>query len=104
MTAAGFVVAAALGTLARWRLGRSDAGLAAINVAGSFALGLLAAEGAAMVTVFGTGGLGAFTTWSTLALRAVEPGDRPPAARAALLGVTVLLGLVAARLGLALAT
>lgn len=64
----GFVLVAALGSLARWRtaaaLGRID-GTLAVNLLGSFVLGLLVGQGDATTTIVGVAGLGTFTTWST---------------------------------------
>lgn len=68
MTAIGFVVAAALGGVIRWRtasaLGWID-GTLAVNLVGSFVLGLLVGQGDATTTVVGVAGLGTLTTWST---------------------------------------
>jgi CrcB protein len=78
----------------------------AINVGGAFALGLLLAVLArrgpdhgrprAMRVLLGTGLLGGFTTYSTLA---VETATLPPALGAAYLAATVLLGASASLAG-----
>jgi CrcB protein len=71
-TALAFTVAAAIGTLARAVLGRRLNGVfpwgtLTVNISGSFALGLLAHVSAFAATVFGTGLLGAYTTYSSFA-------------------------------------
>jgi CrcB protein len=81
VTALAFVVAAAAGALARAVLGRRlnsafPWGTFAVNVSGSFALGLLAHVSAFAVTVFGTGLLGAYTTFSSFARDAVALWER----------------------------
>ena len=85
--ALAFVVAAAAGTLARATVGRwlnqdFPWGTFAVNVSGSFALGLLAHASTSVATVVGTGLLGAYTTFSSFARDAValwEQRDRVPA-------------------------
>jgi CrcB protein len=110
ITALAFVAAAAVGTLARagaGRANRADAlpwGTLAVNVVGSFLLGLLDGVGAPEATVLGVGGLGALTTFSTFArelVTAVELGRRVRAA--SYLVVTLAAGVVAAAAGLAIA-
>lgn len=60
---------AALGALLRWRATAWHPTLAllALNAAGSFALGLLAASTGPFITALGVGGLGSLTTVSGLA-------------------------------------
>jgi CrcB protein len=72
-------------------------GTFAVNVSGSFLLGLLVglAPQAQVVTVLGTGVLGAYTTFSAYAVQAVR-GDRLYAL------LSVLVGVLAAGLGLGL--
>lgn len=72
--AAAFVVAAAIGALARAEAGRRwnrhdgvPWGTLMVNVAGSFLLGLLHDSGPGFVTVLGVGAIGAFTTYSSFA-------------------------------------
>jgi CrcB protein len=126
LDSAALVAAGAVGgALARWRL--SSAGgawpphvaVAAINVSGSFALGLLAgrfasppaAPGAAaaaharprLLLLAGTGFLGAFTTFSTFSLDVVALAEQGRWMRAAGIAVgTPALGVGAAAAGVAL--
>ena len=106
--AAGSVLRYAVGRLAAHYLGVDTvAGTFAVNVAGSFALGLLAAvfmarsdwplELRAMLTV---GLLGGFTTFSTLAYDGVRLLSSGEYARAGLsIGANLVVGLAAAYLG-----
>lgn len=107
----GFVAAAAVAAVGRSlvgrRLNRPDhlpVGTLAVNVAGALALGMLAGWEAPAVTIVGVGGLGALTTFSTLAVEvdALLADDRVGTALA-YVGVTVVLGVGAAGAGLALA-
>ena len=113
----GLIVAGAAGALLRYevelrvrrRLGPAfPFGTLLINVTGSFALGLLAGLAehhgvrAAVVTVLGTGLLGAYTTFSTFTVDMVGLAERGRMRSAAgNLGSSVVLGLGAAALGLA---
>lgn len=65
-TAVGFGIAAAVGTLLRWRASTAlgPGGTLLINIAGAFAMGLLASTSGAAATIVGTAGLGALTTVS----------------------------------------
>jgi fluoride exporter len=109
---AAFVVAAALGTLARAeatrRWNRPDglpAGTLVVNVTGSFLLGLLSQVGPPVLTVLGVAGLGAFTTFSGFAADAValEQGCRRRLA-ALYVASSCVLGVLGAAAGTALAT
>lgn len=83
------------------------AGTLAVNVAGSFLLGLLVGGGAgpAWLALLGTGFCGAFTTFSTLALEVWEAAeDRRRVEAATVVGLSLVLGLGAAAVGYALAT
>lgn len=100
-TAAVFVVAAGAGGAGRHlvnRLGFGWRGTLAVNVVGSFLLGwLLAGEPSERLrTVVGTGGLGAFTTFSAFSLEAVEAS---PGSRAVIVTAGVAGGVVAAWCG-----
>ena len=74
MTVVGLAVAAAAGAIVRFRLSPFGwRATLAVNLAGSFLLGLLvAARGGSsdVVTVLGTGFCGALTTFGTFALEA----------------------------------
>jgi len=102
---------AALVWLAADRWPGGHRGTLLVNVLGAFLLGLLAGSdaSAATLTVVGTGGLGALTTFSRLAQDAVDlaepsddisPGMRSPGIPVLYLGTTLVLGLAAAWLGL----
>ena len=100
--------AGAAGVLARYGLtqalgdGRAPWTVLAINVAGSFALGLLAGAGAGTDAraIAGVGFLGGFTTFSTFSLDVVTDlqEGRPGRALAYVLA-SVLLGVLAAACG-----
>lgn len=107
----GFVVVAAIGTLARVLvsagLNRSDLplGTLTVNVVGAFLLGLLAGSGVSpdTLTVFGTGALGSFTTFSTVSHEAAMMCRRRQILRSTgYLAATIVVGIAAAWLGLAL--
>ena len=78
MTAIGFLAAAGVATLLRvmasTRLNRETFpyGTLAVNVVGSFALGLLAGAGQATMVILASGALGSLTTFSTLAVETVD--------------------------------
>lgn len=115
---AAFLIAAAVGAPARYLLegwvqdrtaGAFPWGTFTVNVTGCFLLGLLTGLGlhhdldATTHAVLGTGGLGAYTTFSTLtneAVRLAEEGALDDAVRYAV--TSLLVGLAAASLGLAL--
>ena len=113
----GLLVAGGCGALLRYevelavrrRLGPAfPCGTLLINVSGSFVLGLLVGLAEhrgvrpAVVTVLGTGLLGAYTTFSTFTFDTVGLTERGRAgAAAANLGASLVLGLGAAALGLA---
>jgi CrcB protein len=77
-----------------------------INVAGSFALGLLVAAAwfsTEVRTALGVGFLGGFTTFSTFAVQAVIDVDAGRPGRAAIyLGISLVAGIGAATAGYAL--
>lgn len=113
-----FLVAAAIGATARYLLdglvqdrtgGVFPWGTFVVNVTGSLVLGVLTGLGlyhhlgANIRTVLGTGGMGAYTTFSTFSfetVRLAEEGAVDGALRNAVGGV--LVGLAAAFVGLAL--
>jgi CrcB protein len=103
-----FVVLAALGALGRALVGRRlnrafPTGTLLINVSGSFVLGLLHGASPAVATAAGTGGLGAFTTFSSFArdtVALVEEQKRFAAAVYVL--ANVVIAVAAAAVGLSL--
>ena len=104
MTVIAFALAAGLGGAVRHgvnRLGWEWRGTLLVNTVGSFALGWLVAAGpsTSMVTVVGTGFLGALTTFSMLAIETVEA---PRARRWWIVAANVCLGIGAAFVGFAI--
>jgi CrcB protein len=99
-------VGGVLGVLARYGVGKHIWAIVAINIAGSFLLGLLVAGGWFSRDVrdaIGVGFLGGFTTFSTFSVQIVLEGDGGEWGRAALyLSVSVLGGIAAATAGYAL--
>jgi CrcB protein len=110
IVAVGFLTAAAVGAACRGlvlrHVNRLDAlpwGTLAVNVSGSFALGLAAGLDATWLTVVGAGGLGAYTTFSTFALELVRLHEEHRTRRAVLYLVLMIgLCVAAAWLGLEL--
>ena len=118
MTVLLVVVAGAAGALLRYEVelavrrrtgGDLPYGTLLINVSGSFLLGVLAGGAAVhgvpteLVTVAGTGLLGAYTTFSTFSVDTVGLVERGRVREAAAnLGASLVLGLGAAALGLAI--
>lgn len=114
----GFLVAAAVGAPARYLLdghvqrrhgGAFPWGTLAVNVSGCLLLGVLTGLGRrgelsdAVSTMLGTGGLGAYTTFSTFAVdtvQLIEEGDVATAVRN--VAAHLIVGLAAATTGLAL--
>lgn len=104
-------IASALGGLSRYGLSSLVHGddlpwaTVAINVAGSFLLGLLIVVPAASLseetrTALGVGLLGGFTTFSTFSVQAFLDFEAGEPARAALyISASVLLGIAAAAVG-----
>lgn len=105
MIVVGFAVAAGVGAIARWHLGRELGrlgGTLTANVLGAFILGLLVGQGDGTTTVVGVAGMGALTTWSTLVGQLVEIGatERDRAIRYGI--VSIGSGVAAAWLGITL--
>jgi CrcB protein len=106
MTALAFVVLASIGAVLRaaagHRLNRGlPLGTLVVNVTGSFALGLLHGASPPVITAVGTGGLGAYTTFSSFARDTVAlVEERQPAAAVAYVLGTGVLTVAAAWAGL----
>lgn len=76
-----------------------------INTVGSFVLGLMINSHGNTLLVMGTGFAGAFTTWSTFAVETHHLIQHNHQAKAAMyLGLTLILGISAAALGVKLAS
>lgn len=109
VTVAAFAVAAAVGSLLRfaaqrrWIGRRLPVGTLAVNLTGSFVLGTVAAWAPPTVTVIGTAGLGALTTFSTFADEVVALWDRDRAAAWAYLSLSLFGGVALAWTGLRVA-
>lgn len=111
ITAVAFVIAAATGALARAEAGRRwnrhdgiAVGTLAVNVTGSFLLGLLAEATGPTVTVLGIAALGAYTTFSSFARDVVALGETRQYSLACLyVAATYGLGIAAAASGVAIA-
>lgn len=72
-----------------------------VNIVGSFGLGLLTGSaGLEALTIIGSGGLGALTTYSTFVTSCHDMGDRHPAWGVAYVVGTIATGVLAAELGL----
>jgi CrcB protein len=112
MTVVLIAIAGALGVLSRYGLSSTVHGDAlpwmtvAINVIGSFALGLIVVlpfDSEEVRSALGVGFLGGFTTFSTFSVQAVLDADAGEPGRAALyVGASVVLGIAAATAGYAL--
>jgi fluoride exporter len=114
-----FAIAAAIGAPARYLVeglvqqrtgGRFPWGTVVVNVSGCFVLGLVTGLGlyhglsATARTVVGTGGMGAYTTFSTFTVQTIgliEEGEA--GAGLGNVAASILVGLAAAAAGLALA-
>ena len=77
-------------------------GILLVNIAGSFFLGLISKSSSATLALFGIGFAGAFTTWSAFALD-LNKDLRHPRRFLANIFATLILGILAAGLGRALA-
>lgn len=101
----GFSVAAAAGTLARWRTSTAlgPGGTLIINIAGAFVLGLLAATSGAAATIIGTAGLGALTTVSGILPESARLSRASPLLALGYVSLTITGATAAAYVGLTLA-
>jgi fluoride ion exporter CrcB/FEX len=104
-TAVGFAVAAAVGTLLRWRASTTlgPGGTLIVNIAGAFVLGLLASASGAAATIVGTAGLGALTTVSGILPESARLMRASPLLALGYVSLTVSGATAAASAGLALA-
>jgi CrcB protein len=109
ITIVAFAIAAAIGALGRAEAGRRwnrhdgfPVGTLAVNVCGSFVLGLLWDVAPPMITVVGLAGLGTFTTFSSFARDAVALVEQRHVAHAAIyVTLSCAAGVGAAALGVA---
>ena len=111
ITAVAFVVAAAVGALARAEAGRRwnrrdglPIGTLIVNVTGSFLLGLLSQVAPPTLTVVGVAGLGAYTTFSSFARETVALVEARKATVAVLYVGLSCLGIGAAAIGVAVSS
>lgn len=102
--AVGFGVAAAVGTLLRWRASTAlgPGGTLLINVSGAFALGLIANASGGAATVLGTAGLGALTTVSGIFPESARLMRASPLLALGYVSLTITGATAAATVGLAL--
>ena len=106
LTAVAFVGLAGAGATVRFlasvRWPGGHRGTLLVNVLGSLLLGLLTGSGAPVPLVVGVGGLGAMTTFSTFASDTLALAAARPWRAAGHVATTVVLGLAAAVIGLAI--
>ncbi len=99
------VLGAMVGAPLRYVVGRAVSrpwGTFAVNVAGSFVLGLVADASGGIHALVGTGFCGALTTYSTFSYETFELVERKAYGTAAVyVGLSLVAGLGAAALGLA---
>ena len=104
VTAVGFAVAAAVGTVLRWRASTAlgPGGTLLVNIAGAFVLGLLADTSGAAATIVGTAGLGALTTVSGILPESARLARASPLLALGYVSLTITSAVAAAYVGLAL--
>ena len=100
----GFGIAAAVGTVLRWRISTAlgPGGTLLINLSGAFGLGLLAGAGNAVMTIIGTAGLGALTTVSGIFPESVRLGRASGLLALGYVSLTIAGATAAAAAGLAI--
>lgn len=109
MTALAFLIAAALGGVARWRVSSLNRdgmplGTLLVNVAAALAAGLLVDVSATVAVIVTTAFLGSLSTFSTVTAELVDLRDGHGLTRSVAYGVvTGAAGIGAAALGLAIA-
>ena len=101
----GFGIAAAVGTVLRWRISTAlgPGGTLLVNLAGAFMLGVLAGTGGAAMAIIGTAGLGALTTVSGIFPESVRLGRASGLLALGYISLTITGATAAAAAGLALA-
>ena len=110
MTAVGFLAAAGIATLlrvvasTRLNLEAFPYGTLAVNVVGSFALGLLAGAGEVTTVILASGALGSLTTFSALAVETVGLWRRSRWRAAAYAAASLAGGVAAAYVGVLVVT
>ena len=108
MIAAGFVVLAIVGAVARWQLAKLNslswpAGTFTANVGAAFVLGAIADSSSTTLTLAGTALLGSYSTFSTITREVADLGDNEGVGRAlGYLAATLAAGVTAALVGLEL--
>ncbi|BAN00993.1 fluoride efflux transporter FluC [Ilumatobacter coccineus] len=107
MIVIGFILAAMLGGVVRWRASELNTddlprGTLAVNVGAAFVAGLLIESSPTVAVIASTALLGSLSTFSTLMGELVDRRDRRSVA-AIYLAVTIVGGVLAAWLGLTLA-
>jgi fluoride ion exporter CrcB/FEX len=100
-----FCLTAAAGTMLRWwaaaGLGRA-AGTAAVNLVGSFLLGITIGADGTAASVMHVAALGSLTTFSTMVLEIVDVYDEAPGQAWAYAATSIIGGVAAAWVGLQL--
>jgi len=106
ITAGAFTLAASIGALVRWQIGvrlPRPMGTLVVNLAGAFALGLIVSWAPPGATVIGVAGIGATTTFSTLVADLVDLWEHNRIDALAYGLTTIVAGIGAAALGIAIA-
>jgi len=105
ITAGAFALAASIGALLRWQVGvhlPRPLGTLVVNLAGAFALGLIASWAPPGATVLGVAGIGAATTFSTLVADLVDLWEHNPIGALTYGFTTIVAGVGAAAIGLSI--
>jgi CrcB protein len=108
MIATGFIVLAAVGTLARWQFARLNrpewaGGTLIVNLGAAFLVGILHDSSTNTLTLAGVALLGTYSTFSTVIREVTDTAEADGLAPAGMyLAVTLVGGLAAAGMGVAL--